>query len=292
MNKQIVLEALEAQYKTKQAEMEAYENNVVKPAYYEQNNKILSWFQENVSNLIQKTVATRDRIEIMKFEEHASWSSCTISLMTDYRSESRSKYAEFNWYSSRATAKDGFVLADVQIFGAVAAKLQNIESMMIEVWYPSFMEIYSELNKMEMEYSNLSSMISNTKYEIANEAKARYRQVGFSCELNDTKHIHTDWDTNETTLRDIKHQIKLQTGRSNYEYVYVNSFKVKAINKYKCTLEFFNSDTQLSREETVSIKRFGDFIEDVYNWQNGGSESDIKSITDRYNRRYAKQENA
>jgi len=292
MNKQVILSALEAQLKTKQSEIEVYENDIVKPAYEAQNASILAWFQENVSNLIQKISATRDRIEIMKFEEHARWNSCTISLMTDYRSESRSKYAEFSWYSSRATAKDGFVLADVQIFGAVAAKFQEIENLFIYEWGPAFTEIYNELNKMERECSDLSTTISNTKSEIASEAKNQYKKAGFFCKLNTKKYIHTNWDTNDVTLQDIDHQIKLQIGRSNYDYVYASAFKVKEINKYKCTLQISNSHGVLDKEFTVTIKRFNQFIDDVFNWQNGGSESDSKYTIDRFNRRYAKQENA
>lgn len=291
MNKQIILAALEAQLKTKESETEAYENNVVKPAYEAQNAAILSWFQENVSNLIQKIVATSDRIEIIKFEEHARWNSCSISLMNDYRSENRSKYAEFSWYSSRATAKDGFILADVQIFGAVAAKFQEIENKFKHEWSPTFLEIYREANKMESECSDLRTMISNTKSEIANEEKNQYKKVGFSCELNTKKYINRNYDTGEVTLEDMKHKMKLQTGRSNYDYVYVSAFKVKELNKYKCTLEF-STDSQPAREVTITIKRFNEFIDDVYHWQNGGSESDSKYTTDRYNRQYAKKENA
>lgn len=291
MNKQIILSALEAQLKTKESETEAYENDVVKPAYEAQNAAVLSWFQENVSNLIQKIVATSDRIEIMKFEEHARWNSCTISLMHDYRSENRSKYAEFSWYSSRATTKDGFVLADVQIFGAVAAKFQEIENKFKNEWSPAFLEIYREANKMERECAELRTTISNTKYDIANEAKNQYKKVGFSCELNTKKYINRNYETGEATLEDVKHQIKLQIGRSKWDYVYVSAFKVKELNKYKCTLEISN-DSHSLKEITVTTKRFYDFVEDVFNWQNGGSESDNKYTTDRYNRQYAKKENA
>lgn len=293
MNKQVILSALEAQLKTKQSEMEVYENDVVKPAYQEQNDKISRWFLENVSSLIPQISATSDRIEIMKCGDNRRWSACTIQLTTDWRSESRSKYAEFNWYSSRANGKEIDLLADVQIFGAVAAKFHEIESMMIEVWHPAFIEMYSEFNKMETECSNLSYMISNTKYEITNEAKNQYRKAGFSCEINTAKDIHTNWDTNEVTLIDKKHEIKLQIGRSKWDYVYVSAFKVKEINKYKCILEVSNENNRLSNKEmTVTVNRFNEFIEHVYNWQNGGSESDSKYTTDRFNRRYAKQETA
>ena len=174
MNKQIILSALEAQYATKQAEMQAYENDVVKPAYQEQNDKIFRWFLEHVSTLIPQISATSDKIEIMKCGDNRRWSACTIQLTTDWRSESRSKYAEFNWYSSRANGKDIDLLADVQIFGAVAAKFHKIESMMIEVWHPAFTEIYRELNKMERECNNMHTMIYTTKQEITNEAKNKY----------------------------------------------------------------------------------------------------------------------
>jgi hypothetical protein len=54
-----------------------------------------------------------------------------------------------------------------------------------------------------------------------------------------------------------------------------------------------NENNRLSNKEmTVTVNRFNEFIEHVYNWQNGGSESDSKYTTDRFNRRYAKQENA
>ena len=292
MNKQIILSALEAQHAAKHSEMEAYENDVVKPAHQEQNDKIFRWFLENVSVLIPQISATSDRIEIMKSGENRRWSACSIQLSTDWRSEPKSKYAEFNWYSSRANRKEADILADVQIFGAIAAKFHEIENMMINEWHPAFVEIYRELNKMERECTNLNTLIYNTKQEITNEVKGRYKEVGFSCQLNDKKYIHTNWDTNEVTLKDIKHQIKLQTGRSSYEYVYINAFKIKEINKYKCTLEYSSADIPSGREATVTIKRFNEFIEDVFNWQNGGSKSDSEYTIERYNRRYAKQVNA
>jgi hypothetical protein len=291
MNKQVILSALEAQLKTKQSEMEVYENDVVKPAYQEQSDKISRWFLENVSSLIPQISATSDRIEIMKCGDNRRWSACTIQLSTDWRSELRSKYAEFNWYSSRANGKETDLLADVQIFGAVASKFHEIENMMISEWHPAFVEIYKDLNKMERECSDLSVTISNTKSQIANEAKDQYKKVGFSCELNTKKYINRNYDTNEVTLEDIKHQIKLQIGRSKWDYVYVSAFKVKELNKYKCTLEFSN-DSRSDKEVTITIKRFNEFIDDVFNWQNGGSESDSKYTTDRYNRQYAKKENA
>jgi hypothetical protein len=293
MNKQIILSALEAQLKTKQSEMEVYENDVVKPAYQEQSDKIFRWFLENVSSLIPQVSATSDRIEIMKCGDNRRWSACTIQLTTDWRSESRSKYAEFNWYSSRANGKETDLLADVQIFGAVASKFHEIENMMISEWHPAFVEIYKDFNKMEMECNNMNSMIYTTKQEIINESKNQYRKAGFSCELNAKKDIHTNWDTNEVTLIDKKHEIKLQIGRNRFDYVYVSAFKVKEINKYKCILEVSNENNRLSNKEfTITAKRYDEFINEVFNWQNGGSESDSKYTTDRFNRRYAKQETA
>ena len=293
MNKQITLTALETLLATKTAECEAYFETVYNPAIKSKTTEIFSWLRDNVSNLIPKIEASSNRIEIMKSASPHGWNACTIYLEREWKTEE--SYCKMNWYGSSATASDQSILNDLQIFGAIAANLSKIEHEFINNWKPSFNEIEDGTKQLNTEIYGIKNTIHQLKNEIKQEDLNRYKKEGFSLTLDKYLDISRDWEKEsvEYELVEKDPAIKLQTGRSNYDYVHVAAFKVLKTNKYKTTLEVVRTNhhptdpTRISTHEVTAAK-FDQFIQEVYDWQNGGSKLNTERVMARFNSHYKK----
>ena len=293
MNKQITLTALETLLATKTAESEAYYETVYNPAIQSKNTEIFSWLRDNVSNLIPKIEASSNRIEIMKSASPHSWTACTIYLEREWRSEE--SYCKMNWYGSSANVSDQNTLNDLQIFGAIAANLSKIEHEFINDWKPGFMAIEDGTKQLNTEIYGIKNTISQLKSEIKQEDLDRYKKEGFSLTLDKCLDITRNYEVENSDYELIEKdaRAKLQTGRSNHDYVNVSAFKVLKTNKYKTTLEivqtnYYSTDPVMVRTYEVTSAKFDQFIQEVYDWQNGGSKLNTERVTTRFERNYKK----
>lgn len=293
MNKTVVIEALEAQLQTKKTEVEQYESTVSGPALKTKHEEILNWLRENVSNLIPNIEVDTHRMRVFKTgSPNDSWGGLTISLESNYwKSEEREVFAKMNWYGSSASTKDENTLADVQIFGAVASKLGVIEYEFKNNWRPTIESITTPVDNLYSEISKLEYSVRDIKNSLAQEEKDTYKKAGFACKIKPSMQIVTNWDKegNPRELKEVEKEIKLSTGRSNYDYAYVNSFKVVKTNKYKTTLEIVYKDRKVEYE--VTANKFNAFIDDVYEWQNVQCDRESARNKERYENFY-KKENA
>jgi hypothetical protein len=297
MNNQIVLSALKTQLATKKAELENYDKNVYQPEITAIKNQVSQWFKDNVSEHIRPVKASHDSIEIPSFTM-SSYAGSTLYIETDYRAEKTEdgeyqQYMKLSTYSQNIKSGEDNDMMDLIIAGKLADKFYTIQHEFLNVWSPLFRKASELHNKFHSELSQLNYSISDVERAVDEQAKSLYKQVGFNCQLNDEKYIHRPWESDDTpTLKDKKHRIKLQTGRSNYDYMLVNSFKIKSINKYKCTLEVSDGDDAKVHEVTVTVLKFDNFIEEVFEWQNGKSERVSANTIERFERYYGQKENA
>jgi len=288
MNNQIILSALESQLAIKKAERDSYETSTSEPAFKATTQEVLESLRNNVSALIPSIMLDENRVEIMKCSNPNSWSALTVSLQNDWRSEDRKLYAKMNWYGSSATLQEENILNDVQIFGAVAAKLAWIEYEFLNNWRPKLLEINKPIQEMQSEIRKIDSSIHDIKYKIRQEGIDTYKTEGFSCTITPALNIEMDWEAEERPyiLKENTPSIKLSTGRSKWDYVYAKAFKVIKTNKYKTTLEVTLSDDKVV-EHTVTARSFNDFIDEVYNWQTERSKEHNDKMTEKFNTRYA-----
>ena len=293
MDKQITLTALETLLATKKAESEAYFETVRNPAIKSKTTEIFSWFRDNVSNLIPKIEASSNRIEIMKSTSPHGWTGCTIYLEREWKTDEQ--YCRMNWYGSSANVSDQNTLNDLQIFGAIAANLSKIEHEFINDWKPSFDAIEDGCKQLNTEIYGIQNTISQLKSEIRQDGLNRYKKEGFSLTLDKYLDIERVWEKEniEYELIEKDARIKLQTGRSNSDYVNVSAFKVLKTNKYKTTLEivqtnYYSTDPVKVRTYEVTAAKFDQFIQEVYDWQNGGSKLNTERTTTRFERSYKK----
>ena len=288
MNNQIILSALESQLAIKKAERDSYETSTSEPAFKAMTQEVLESLRNNVSALIPSIMLDENRVEIMKCSNPNSWSALTVSLQNDWRSEDRKLYAKMNWYGSSATLQEENILNDVQIFGAVAAKLAWIEYEFLNNWRPKLLEINKPIQEMQSEIRKIDSSIHDIKYKIRQEGIDTYKTEGFSCTITPALNIEMDWEAEARPyiLKSSIPSIKLSTGRSKWDYVYAKAFKVIKTNKYKTTLEVTLGDDKIV-EHTVTARSFNDFIDEVYNWQTERSKEHNDKMTERFNTRYA-----
>jgi hypothetical protein len=294
MNNQIILSALESQLVTKKAELKSYETSTSEPALKAATQEVLESLRNNVSALIPSIMLDESRIEIMKSSNPNSWSALTVSLQNDWRSEDRKVYIKMNWYGSSATTQEENILNDVQIFGAVAAKLAWIEYEFLNNWRPKLLQINKPVQEMSSEIRKIDSSIYDIKYKIRQEGIDTYKTEGFFCTVIPTLNIEMDWEADEIDpskgrpyiLKSTIANIKLSIGRSKWDYVYPKSFKVIKTNKYKTTLEVTLGDNRVV-EHTVTAKSFNDFIDEVYNWQTDRAKEHNDKTTEKFNTRYA-----
>lgn len=296
MNNQVILSALQSQLATKKEELHSYETTTSEPAFKAISDEVFTSLIENVSTLIPKITLSDNRIEIMKScQPNSGWSAMTIYLDNNWsRSNSETiiqQFAKINWYGSSATTEDQNTLNDLQVFGSVAAKLSWIEYEFINNWRPRLIEINKPSDDMRAELYHIEHSIRDIEYKIKEENIAQYKKVGFSCVLNGSLNIITDYaaEGQPLILKESPCSIQLSTGRSRWDYVYPSAFKILKTNKYKTTLEVTLDQTKVI-EYTVSAKSFEAFITQAYNWQTQDSKTHNDKITKKYNERIARQQ--
>jgi hypothetical protein len=293
MNNQVILSALQSQLATKKEELHSYETTTSEPAFKAISDEVLTSLRENVSTLIPKITLSDSRIEIMKSSQpNSGWSAMTIYLDNNWsRSNSETiiqQFAKINWYGSSATTEDQNTLNDLQVFGAVAAKLSWIEYEFINNWRPRLIEINKPCDDMRAEIYHIEHSIRTIEHKMTQEELTKYKQAGFSCTIIPTLNVEVDWEDENRPyiLKGTIPNIKLSIGRSRWDYVYAKSFKVLKTNKYKTTLEVTLGDNRIV-EYTVSAKSFDNFIEQIYAWQTSVAEKHNDKMTEKFNNQYA-----
>ena len=294
MSNQIVLNALQTQLLEKKNNKAKYKEEVYDPKQESIRQDILNWFRTNVSSKIPNLHASNYSIEIARAESpNNRWSSCTIYLEHDYRDMNR-KSIKMNWYGSSARLENENTLLDVEIFGAVASKLSIISHEYTNNWYTQIQELNEPLEAMETEIYEIERSLRQIESDIRVQAIDTYKQPGFQCTINKNTRCERNWEKEERTyeIKEHDHFVRLSTGRSNYDAISVNVFKVIKSNKYKVWVEVTQDSgtpNPRARVYEVSVKKFQDFIVQVYDWQNGGSQKEVERAKESYER-YTKVE--
>lgn len=293
MPNNIILDALKTQLTDKQNKRKEYKETVYDRDVELLTGAILVWLQENVSSKIARIAASERGIEIMRSEnQKGSWAATTLYFDKNWKDNAYQ--LKMNWYGSSANSKDVHSLFDVEIMGAIASKFNSIEAQSFTEWLPAFSNINKPFEKMEEEIYEIERSIRQVESDIKAQDIDRYKKPGFQLTLNPRLDYHRNWndDDSEYELKEHPYLIKLSLGRSNYEYIWVNSFKVIKANNYKVTLEIPLMDREDKAIVTheVTVKKFDSFVKDAYEWQNGGSEKHNEAVKERFERYYAKKE--
>jgi hypothetical protein len=160
----------------------------------------------------------------------------------------------------------------INILHLVANNLSLFEDKLINDWKVKYNLIHDDDHKVQKDYIDLQHALNSLSVEIQNDCTTAMKEIGFEIKQFKPEH-RVDWnydDNNKQKYKvheDIKH-IKIQTGRSKHETIYVNGFKVlnKKGNKYE--VELYRSNGYTNKVYNILEKKFESFIEDVAHWEN------------------------
>jgi hypothetical protein len=173
------------------------------------------------------------------------------------------------------------------VVAEVAKCFTLISEEYLNVWRPKMLQFEKAKEDFYTKMHEIEREIRNVENQIAEEEKLTYHKTGFAVTLKD----YYDWDYNDGdyTVESKPYDLRQQIGRSRWDYIYFNSFKVVSYPKTKhgkVVIEYQRSgEGNVAQKTELNKQRFSDLVDAVHNWQTKGAEERQKSCEARVNRR-------
>ena len=264
--KQILYNALKSQLDTKKAECDKYDEEIVTIAHNQLVDKVSNWFKTN-TEITSTAIFSGEKIEF----EYGSWNRRIDVHVRSNWDGSNTKYTELNWNSGtyKTSEVDSVYLRYLKDLSIVANNLPTIETQLLD-WRKEYKQIESDRAQFCTEYIELKRALDNLSIEINRDTREAMKEIGF--EIKSFKSdVTLNWDYKDygkTYFVDTrKHSERLQFGRSQYDTIMVNGYKVlsKKGNKYK--LEVYRDGANAPQIYEVLEKKFEMFVENVNQWE-------------------------
>lgn len=281
--KQILLNALQSQLSVKKQEYELYNNTVTKPAIEELNSEIKSFMKSIIINDDYKIEITPSKITISVGNDW--YSIVELQLQKNYRNED--KWINITWNSGVYNLIDRVNNKHtINIISLCINNIKLIETKWINDWFNRRDEVDKNDSVKHKEFKDLQDALDNLKNEIKNDFASIMREIGFELKkFKQQTDLDFKFDENNKRIYKITNPdktIKLQIGRSKYDYIYVAGFKVldKKGNKYK--IETFKNE-QPDKIYSILEKKFDEFIDTVSYWEYEQADKQRLEIEKKYN---------
>jgi hypothetical protein len=264
--KQILYNALKSQLDAKKADCDKYDVEIAKIAHVQLINKVSDWFKTN-TEMTSTAAFTGERLEF----EYGSWSRRIDVTVRSNWDGSNTRYTELNWNSGthKTSEVDSVYLRYLKDLSIVANILPVIETQLLD-WRKEYKQIESDRAQFCAEYIDLKKALDNLSSEINKDTREAMKEIGF--EIKSFKSdVTLNWDykgSEKTYFVDTrKHSERLQFGRSQYDTIMVNGYKVlsKKGNKYK--LEVYRDGANAPQIYEVLEKKFEMFVDNVNQWE-------------------------
>ena len=284
MNKQIILDALAAQFATKQNELLQYESTVYNPAIDNLNNEVREWFKSTLDVIVHDITYNNDHgIEITPFND--KWPG-RINIRKKY-SYSKSEINPFDiTYSSSYGTVEHNNMFYLTVLGKVASNIELVIEKIENTWVEIYRNIKKPYNELGNELYKLEQEVNRVKQEIHENNREGYKAIGFEHSISSQLVCEiTDYSTGNYQLNVHPKRINLTTGRGRYDYVDVSAYRVVGQGKYNKVSLLVK--TQYHNDWTgIEVKQdyFNDFVADVYHWETTGKEMSDETQTKRFNR--------
>ena len=265
--KQILYNALKSQLDTKKAECDKYDEEIVTIAHNQLVDKVSNWFKTN-TEITSTAIFSGEKIEF----EYGSWNRRIDVHVRSNWDGSNTKYTELNWNSGtyKTSEIDSVYLRYLKDLSIVANILPVIETQLLG-WRKEYKQIESDRAQFCTEYIELKRALDNLNTEINRDTKEAMKEIGF--EIKSFKSdVTLNWDYKDYSktyfIDTRKHSERLQFGRSQYDTIMVNGYKVlsKKGNKYK--FEVYRDGANAPQIYEVLEKKFESFVCEVSNWEN------------------------
>jgi hypothetical protein len=264
--KQILYNALKSQLDVKKADCDKYDEEVVTIVHNQLVDKVSNWFKTN-TEMTSTAVFSGEKIEF----EYGSWNRRIDVHIRSNWDGSNTKYCELNWNSGtyKTSEVDSVYLRYLKDLSIVANILPVIETQLLG-WRKEYKQIESDRAQFCTEYIELKRALDNLNTEINRDTKEAMKEIGF--EIKSFKSdVTLNWDYKDYSktyfIDTRKHSERLQFGRSQYDTIMVNGYKVlsKKGNKYK--LEVYRDGANAPQTYEVLEKKFEMFVENVNQWE-------------------------
>jgi hypothetical protein len=285
MNKQIILDALAAQFATKQNEFLQYETAVYNPAVDNLNNEVREWFKSTLDVIVHDITYNNDHgIEITPFNN--KWPG-RINIRKKYsysRNEDQNPF-DISYSSSYGTVEHNNMFY-LTVLGKVASNIELVIEKIENTWVETYRNIKKPYNNLSDELYKLEQEVNRVKQEIHENNREGYKAIGFEHSISSQLVCEiTDYSIGNYELNIHPKRINLTTGRGRYDYVDVVAYRVVGQGKYNKVSLLIKA--QPNHEWTdIEVKQdyFNDFVADVYQWETHGKQSSDESQTKRFNR--------
>jgi len=270
--KQILYNALKSQLDVKKADCDKYDEEVVTIAHNQLVDKVSNWFKTN-TEMTSTAIFSGEKIEF----EYGSWNRRIDVHVRSNWDGSNTKYTELNWNSGtyKTSEIDSVYLRYLKDLSIVANILPVIETQLLG-WRKEYKQIESDRAQFCTEYIELKRALDNLNTEINRDTKEAMKEIGF--EIKSFKSdVTLNWDYKDYSktyfIDTRKHSERLQFGRSQYDTIMVNGYKVlsKKGNKYK--LEVYRDGANAPQIYEVLEKKFESFVCEVSNWENHAADA-------------------
>lgn len=284
MNKQIILDALAAQFATKQNELLQYESAVYNPAINDLNNEVREWFKTALDVVVHDITYNNDYgIEITPFND--KWPG-RINIRKKYSySKSEINPFDINYSSSYGTVEHNNMFY-LTVLGKVASNIELIIDKVENTWVETYRSIKKPYNELSNELYKLEQEVNRVKQEIHENNREGYKAVGFEHSISSQLVCEiTDYSTGNYQLNVHPKRINLTTGRGRYDYTDVVAYRVVGPGKYnKVSLLIKSHPNHDWTSIDVKQDYFDEFVADVYQWETTGKQSSDESQTKRFER--------
>lgn len=282
-NKQVMLEALEAQLLVKENEASEYTQEVFNPQVQDLNDSILEWFHQNIRLSLIKAEIGSDSLTMHTQKDR--WANRINFSIRNYWREKEAPEFEFSWSSGNTHSDPNDIEYGITI-GRVCENHDTIKDLFINEWTAKYKEFHKKLRALQEPVNSLQSSIYALKSQMIDDQKESYMKPGFSLKLKSYKSIEwvnsSDDSSNDRELQDKPGELKLQTGRSKYDYMFVREFTVNKKVGYKYDLTVVNHNGVATTVQ-VTTKQFEDFIDSVISWENTKAQDKTDHAIKRFN---------
>jgi ribosomal protein L23 len=277
--KQILYNALKSQLDAKKADCDKYDEEVVTIAHNQLVDKVSNWFKTN-TEMTSTAIFSGEKIEF----EYGSWNRRIDVHIRNSWDGSNTRYTELSWNSGtyKTSEVDSVYLRYLKDLSIIANNLPIIETQLLD-WRKEYKQIESDRAKYCAEYIDLNKALNNLSVEISKDTREAMKEIGF--EIKSFKSdVTLNWDYKNSEkayfIDTRKHNERIQFGRSQYDTIMVNGYKVlgKKGNKYK--LEVHRDGANAPQIYEVLEKKFEMFVDSVNDWENRSADA-RKAKTER-----------
>lgn len=292
MSTQVALTALKQQLSLKEAEVQKFKTEVHIPSVQALAGSIQEWFKLQLNVDLVEVLYDPYKITLQSYKDPSSSWRGQIGLRRNWKRGTKEEEMLLEYESATVSCSNYELISHVSKIAIIAANIQLISDKLFNDWATVYEETNTPLQQLNNEHYALSSAINKLENDLREENIHRFMRVGFECTFKPSLDIEwkdTEDGESERVLVERPHTIRLQWGRSKYDYVNIMGYKVKGKTPYKVTVEatipkdrWNETSEPVVRTYQVTKLRFEEMVSSAYAWESTGADNHRASREKRF----------